>query len=522
MPHFPMSRPDPRSASRLRILHLSGPRQGEVDEILTLPATIGSQPGCDVLLSGLAPVHARLIPEGEDVLVQDAGPGISLAGEPVQQAPLRDGDVLVLGQGGPRLRVDRKESRPHNLIGIGANELRRGLVGSRVVRAALAVLAIGGGLFVAWSLFEAARLRRQVVLLEGTVRHAEEERRSFEARVEEERRRTESERASLTARIEESRGRAEALERRLAEGSAGEEMVRRELDAARARLTALEAEQAAAERIIRTYGEGVCLIHGSYAFFDATGRPLRYVLDENGVPIRGADGSFQLTADSSGPIHAVDYFGTGFLVDPRGLVMTNRHVAEPWSKDEMAGPLGAVGFRPRFLHLYAFFPKIPEHLTLTPVAQSESFDLAVLRADLGKRRAPVLPLQATGGGAVAGQPVVVVGYPTGIEAILAKSEAAVVEEVLAAAGTSSERITDALARRGLVRPSTTQGHIADTTSSDIVFDAPTTEGGSGAPVFNRAGQVVAVEYAVLQRFGGNAFGVPIGPVRALLKQARPQ
>jgi len=131
-----------------------------VDEILALPATIGSQPGSDVLLSGLAPVHARLIPEGEDVLVQDAGQGVSLAGEPVQEAPLRDGDVLVLGEGGPRLRVERKGSPPQDLIGASAARARRSLVRSRAIRAALTAFAIGGGLFVAWSLFEAARLRR--------------------------------------------------------------------------------------------------------------------------------------------------------------------------------------------------------------------------------------------------------------------------------------------------------------------------------------------------------------------------
>ena len=49
----------------------------------------------------------------------------------------------------------------------------------------------------------------------------------------------------------------------------------------------------------------------------------------------------------------------------------------------------------------------------------------------------------------------------------------------------------------------------DITASDIVYDAPTTQGGSGGPVFNKHGEVIAVEYAVLPRFGGNSFGVPI-------------
>ena len=64
-------------------------------------------------------------------------------------------------------------------------------------------------------------------------------------------------------------------------------------------------------------------------------------------------------------------------------------------------------------------------------------------------------------------------------------------------------------RRGLIRPSTTQGHIGDVTSTDIVFDAATTQGGSGGPVFNKYGRVIGVEYAMLPQFAGNSYGVPV-------------
>ena len=105
-------------------------------------------------------------------------------------------------------------------------------------------------------------------------------------------------------------------------------------------------------------------------------------------------------------------------------------------------------------------------------------------------------------------------------ALLAKTDASVVRQVLDSAGTHPERVTEALSREGLIRPSTTQGHIGDVTRTDIVFDAPTTEGGSGGPVFNKAGAVIAVEYAVLQKFGGNAFGVPIPFAVELLRSPR--
>jgi S1-C subfamily serine protease len=140
---------------------------------------------------------------------------------------------------------------------------------------------------------------------------------------------------------------------------------------------------------------------------------------------------------------------------------------------------------------------------------SESVDLALVRVDLKGRKVPVLPLDRSGRGAVAGSPVVVLGYPTGLEAILAKADAAAVNEIVDASDMNTSRIADGLAAQRLIRPSATQGHIGDVTKTDIVFDAQTAHGGSGGPVLDRNGRVVAVEYAVLTTFGGSSFGVPV-------------
>ncbi len=160
-----------------------------------------------------------------------------------------------------------------------------------------------------------------------------------------------------------------------------------------------------------------------------------------------------------------------------------------------------------------------EPFALTGGTHSERADLSLLRCDLRGLRLPALPLDRTGRGAVAGQPVVLVGFPAGIEAMLAKADAEVVRAVLETSGTSASRISEALARRGLVRPSTTQGHIADVTETDVVFDAPTTQGGSGGPLLNRNGVVIGVSYAVLSRFGGNSFAVPIRHALPLVARA---
>jgi hypothetical protein len=177
-------------------------------------------------------------------------------------------------------------------------------------------------------------------------------------------------------------------------------------------------------------------------------------------------------------------------------VGTSEGLAEPWWNDSDAQSFAEHGFKPRFVFFRAFSPKQTEPFALSVDRISGAADLALVRIDTRGRNIPVIPLDRSGKGAVAGHPVVVLGYPTGIQAVLAKADSNVVKEVVAASGTSSERMTEALASKGLIRPSTTQGHIGDITNTDVVFDASTSQGGSGGPVFNRHGVVMAVEYAL--------------------------
>jgi serine protease Do len=450
--------------------------------------------------------------EGAFVL-QDAGSpvGTFRAGEPVRESVLRDGDVIELGSGGPQLRF-RHEGEARWRAGLGSFR------SSRALRMALGILLAASLVFLAWTYRESRRLQVEMARLSATVHAAEEERRAFQMRVEEERHRFRKERRTLEERLEEARRREAELSARLAEAASGEvQTLKDELSATRGRLEALETEREAAERIIKEYGAGVCLIQGSYAFYDASDRPLRYRVDASGLALRNADGTYELDVAGGGGVHTTLYMGTGFLVDRAGLVLTNRHVGQPWWKDTPADLLIADGFRPRLVSFRAFFPHEKGPLPLSVERLSEKADLALLSVDVGKRKIPVLPIDTRRSAAVPGRPVLLVGYPTGLEAILAKAEASVVRQILDSAGTNPERVTEALSRKGLIRPSTTQGHIGDVTRTDIVFDAPTTEGGSGGPVFNKAGAVIAVEYAVLTKFGGNTFGVPIPYAVELLR-----
>jgi S1-C subfamily serine protease len=449
----------------------------------------------------------------------------------VDEAVLRDGDAVELGNGGPRLRVaiafpwavpERRSALARALDAVAGAARRVEAHTSSPFRRALVLAACAGAALLAFNLWQNRRLQRDVGRLQDALAVAEGERRRFTERVEEERRREERERAGLEQQAQALRRRAEELQAQLDAAATGElPALRSALADARSRLDSLETDRATAERIIREYGPGVALIQGAYAFYGAEARPLRHVLDEAGRRRKDEEGEPLLDPEGQGPIYTSEFVGTGFLVDARGLLLTNRHVAQPWWNDDRTAALSARGFEPRFTVFRAFLPRVAEPFELELERHAEKVDLAVVRFDPRGLKLPVLPLDRSGRGAVAGHPVVVVGYPAGLEALLAKADTGVVKDIVDAAGSSTERMTEGIARRGLVRPSATQGHIGDVTSTDVVFDAPTTQGGSGGPVFNRDGKVIAVEYAVLSKFGGNSFGVPVAEALKLLRPARP-
>ena len=200
---------------------------------------------------------------------------------------------------------------------------------------------------------------------------------------------------------------------------------------------------------------------------------------------------------------------------------TNRHVVEPWWQDDTTAELARRGLSPRRSSLRAFFPSlgVPVPLSVTAVSASADTALATVPAASlvgpGGRRLPVLELERKEI-PVSGQPVVLLGYPTGLDALLARLEDAEVAIVVKAAGSDPSGLVAELARRGKVRPLAAQGHFGDVVADPLVYDAATTVGGSGGPLFNTRGRVVGVNAAVLTGFAGASFGVPIRFVVELL------
>ena len=63
-------------------------------------------------------------------------------------------------------------------------------------------------------------------------------------------------------------------------------------------------------------------------------------------------------------------------------------------------------------------------------------------------------------------------------------------------------VTTKLAEKGLIAPLVSRGIVGKASHVAIVYDAETTHGGSGGPMLNTDGAVVAVNAAILPEYGG--------------------
>jgi serine protease Do len=280
------------------------------------------------------------------------------------------------------------------------------------------------------------------------------------------------------------------------------------------------------QKIAELYSPGVCLIVGSYTFVErGSGRVLRY---ETADPIRemplDKSGNLQASVDGVGPPVQIDYTGTGFVVS-KGIVATNKHVVQPWLTDQMADIIlhQGGGLVPRLDTLEALFPSIKSPFDLKIAATSPRYDIALCRFDQGDAELPEFKLSDEDPSSMIGEPVVLLGYPTGVDGLLQRIDESERREVLRTHGQSAVEVAGGLASRGLIRPLTTTGTISDALPGRIVHSAQTTEGGSGSPIFDRDSRVIAINSAILttldgsQSFGGSNFGVPIKAAYDLLQ-----
>src|SRR5215831_6858476 len=282
------------------------------------------------------------------------------------------------------------------------------------------------------------------------------------------------------------------------------------------RIGKLENESRIAQEIVRDYSNSVCLIYSMVGFRDKTSRArLMFAgIDANGNPITDGTGNPVVTTEGgSRPVY-LHVFGSGFLIDSAGHILTNHHVLEPWWHNAAAIPVPSDTFEPIIESIWAYFPGSERPMPLRVQGLSEDFDLGLASVDLPEShpRPVTIDQQAP----ISGSPVLLMGYPTGVEGILARIDEPTLKRIAQVAGNNPEGLVQELARRKLIRPLVTQGHLGVVGPDRLVYDAQTTSGGSGGPVFDSSGKVIGVNFAILSGFSGSNFAVPISRAASML------
>lgn len=513
-------RPPSAGLPIIGLVHVSGSRHGTTEMLFDDALVIGTAADAEIHLPAdhepaVAPSHARLERRDGSYLLR-ASPGelVRVNGEAIDEALLAPGDVIEIGDGGPKLRfrVYRSKPRPYKTMTEAladcadcAHHRGRGRLSkagtflrhaprelathtSRRFRwgvAALVLLAVSVGVLTFLNLRLGRQLADERLRIDGL--------------------------ADLVTRTEELT--VEDIRRVRSE-------LEEDLSGTRERVSALEQRAGAGRRVIATAASSVVFLQGSYGFVSELNRRLlRFEVGPDGRPVTDEAGNPGVSPDANGPPVESFFTGTAFVATDDGLLVTNRHVALPWEHDATARAVIAQGFEAQITGFVGYVAGAGEPYPVELVAASDEADVAVLRCGAVAGRLRPIPLRETP--IEAGDDVIVLGYPTGLRALLARADERFVNELMRQGGLDFWEVGRRLAAAGHVAPLATRGIVGQVTPAAVVYDADTTSGGSGGPVVDLRGEAVAVNAAILPEFGGANQGVPVAAARRLLETLRP-
>ncbi len=178
--------------------------------------------------------------------------------------------------------------------------------------------------------------------------------------------------------------------------------------------------------------------------------------------------------------------GSGFVVDPNGLIVTAAHVTGGMPVVNIVYVDGTVG-------------------RAELVTSDAAADVAVFRTTPSK---PLVSLSLADSNLVkAGQPVVLMGAPFGLTGTATSGIVSAVNRQMGAGGA----------------PGFDDGALRGPVVAFIQTDAALTAGGSGGPLLNTAGQVIGMASARESRGdpgAGLAFAIPANVLKAVLTRAK--
>ena len=515
--------------------------------------TLGTDPGNVVRVPpypghDVAGVHAELIREGEAFRLRAVdGNRVTVNGAPVRDILLADNDAIQLGAEGPSIRYRRAERnravKTFQQMVLDSSALRapdvprvrqsatfaRQLIKEsvahstrsfKVVLGLLAVLVLALGVLLNQTMTSAKRAMEEAEKSQSRSAALEARNRELTSDIEAIRKERERLERVMLQEVDRSTDLRECLTSLLDKDRERDASLSRVLERTEAVSSAVTSIQQLADAAQRVYGQshrGVGFITLGVSFYHEDQKAfLRERLDEKTK--KPVTTGFPLTLGGEGKKMIEWLTGSAFAVSADGLVLTNRHVVDPWWGEEDFGQ-GVLlrGFRAVREHFYITFPGREEPIPLIRLGCHDAMDVGVCRMLQLDDALPVLKL-APQAKPREGDKVILMGYPEGFQGLVNKLSRTQADALRGVGGSDRGRLVKALAAVGGVLPTLTQGVLSNRTEEALVYDAVTTSGGSGGPLFDGRGLVIGINSAISSRFTGANFGVPISFAEPLLKQ----
>jgi S1-C subfamily serine protease/pSer/pThr/pTyr-binding forkhead associated (FHA) protein len=203
---------------------------------------------------------------------------------------------------------------------------------------------------------------------------------------------------------------------------------------------------------------------------------------------------FVLTDENGTPIDEEAATGSGFVVSPKGYIVTNRHVLQLWEYDPTWVRNRYKGVIKEIKIVFAdHSPDEARPGQVVRISDSTDTDVAILHVDPFDGMPVLTNFNADVGSLSQGDPVVVIGYPLGKDLF---------------------EFTNAKT----AQTSLSAGVISKVSPRKIQIDASANPGNSGGPIFDAKGRVIAVLTQGLASLNAQNinFGTPIDEAVELL------
>lgn len=523
---------------------MSGSLKGATISPRERPIVLGTSAECTVRFppSSSRPVAAKAAEirdrDGQWIIKSLSGEPVLVNDAPVMEAQLGQNDLVRLGEKGPmfrfRLSAGRRPTKTFHQMVVDASELSRSDGGRRsratrmtsfarqLVKEAvanstrrfrfwmtlMAALILGLAALLITNMVTSARTREALEKENRAAREANEKLYKMFAS-------EKAERERLWKELDKDvKDRLKALVTSDSETEKRLKALVEDVNKTKKDVLDLEGK---AKRIHEQFHRGVCFIYVGIAFYSEEKKAfVRLAIDPvTGKPNPAAPVRFGGTGDKL--IEWVS--GSGFLVSDKGLVVSNRHVVDPWFEDaQFGGPLFNRGLKAVRAAFVACFPGRDAPVPLERMAVHPSKDIAIARMKTLDPSLPVLQLAGDADAPSQGDETLLLGYPEGLAGLINKLPTSTARLALTTAKDRRLSLVEVLAKEKGIEPMLTKGVLSNINSDQLVYDAVTFSGGSGGPLLSQVtAKVIGVNTAVSRRFSGANYGTPIRYVSEVLK-----